>query len=73
MSSEMVDNLFSLTGTKKPKRYCQRKGTGLGMNITHDLLKTTGGDIKVESSPEKAPDSPSSSGTATDFSRDILI
>ncbi|MBK6679596.1 MAG: HAMP domain-containing histidine kinase [Ignavibacteriales bacterium] len=51
MSSEMVDNLFSLTGTKSRKGTANEKGTGLGMNITHDLLKTTGGDIKVESSP----------------------
>ena len=51
MTREMVQNLFSLTGIKSRKGTANEKGTGLGMNITHDLLKKTGGDIKVESSP----------------------
>lgn len=51
MNSEMVKNLFTLTGTKSRKGTANEKGTGLGMNITYDLLKKTGGDIKVESSP----------------------
>ncbi|MBK6681333.1 MAG: hypothetical protein IPG53_15610 [Ignavibacteriales bacterium] len=51
MNSEMVEKLFTLTGIKSRKGTANEKGTGLGMNITHDLLKKTGGDIKVESSP----------------------
>lgn len=51
MNAEMVKNLFTLTGIKSRKGTANEKGTGLGMNITHDLLKKTGGDIKVESSP----------------------
>lgn len=51
MTPEMVKNLFTLTGIKSRKGTANEKGTGLGMNITHDLLKKTGGDIKVESSP----------------------
>lgn len=51
MNSEMVENLFTLTGIKSRKGTANEKGTGLGMNITHDLLKKTGGNITVESSP----------------------
>ncbi len=51
MNAEMVENLFTLTGIKSRKGTANEKGTGLGMNITHDLLKKTGGNITVESSP----------------------
>ncbi len=49
ISGEIMNQIFEPFFTTKPVG----KGTGLGLTITYDIIKKHGGEIKVESEPDK--------------------
>ncbi len=52
MSTDMLSKLFTLTGESRLGTQ-NEKGTGLGLILSHDLIKLNKGQIWVESTPEK--------------------
>ena len=52
MSAEQLENLFS-EYTRFHQSSSSAQGTGLGLTITHSLIKMMGGSITVESEPKK--------------------
>lgn len=49
MTKDTIERIFDPFYTTKPVG----KGTGLGMAIVHGIIQNHGGDIKVQSEPDK--------------------
>ena len=46
---DMIAKLFTMDSVHSRKGTASEKGTGLGLNLVHDLLQKVGGEISVES------------------------
>lgn len=63
MSPEFVNRIFDKFSQEQNKANRRYEGTGLGMAISHDLVKLMGGDLKVKSKKDEG----------TTFSFDLIL